>query len=105
MFQIFVKTVYVTYCTSCFQGIQLWKKCFLPPPHTYQKSMGNPTPTPSIVCTLPPALPLSDEGGVEPPTNFSKREGGLTGSQFLVGSCWERLGDFFHGGGWGAVFT
>ena len=24
--------------------------------------------------------------------------GGLTGSQFLEGGCWERRGDFFHGG-------
>ena len=27
----------------------------------------------------------------DPPTNFSKR-GGLAGSQFLEGGCWERGG-------------
>ena len=36
-------------------------------------------------------------GGAEPPTKFSKR-GGLTGSQFLKGSCWERGVTFFIGG-------
>ena len=40
-------------------------------------------------------------GGVEPPTKFSKR-GGLTGSQFLEGGCWERVDELFHGAG-GAV--
>ena len=34
---------------------------------------------------------------VEHPTKFSKR-GGLAGSQFLEGDCWERGSDFFHGG-------
>ena len=28
--------------------------------------------------------------GVELPTEFSKRRGGLTGPQFLKGVCWER---------------
>ena len=35
-------------------------------------------------------------GRVEPPTKFSKR-GGLTGSQFLEGGCWERECEFFSG--------
>ena len=35
--------------------------------------------------------------GVEPPTKFLKR-GGLTGSQFLEGGCWERRLTFFQGG-------
>ena len=35
-------------------------------------------------------------GGVEPPTKFSKRGGGLTRSQFLEG-FWERGDDFFQG--------
>ena len=30
--------------------------------------------------------------GVEPPTKFSKRRGGLIGSHFLKGDCWEREG-------------
>ena len=34
--------------------------------------------------------------GVEPPTKFPKR-GGLTGSQFLEGSCWEGGVTFFKG--------
>ena len=38
-----------------------------------------------------------------PLTKFSKKEGGgeggLTGSQFLEGGCWERGGDFFRDGG------
>ena len=33
--------------------------------------------------------PLLSAGGIEPPTKFKKR-GGLTGSQLLEGSCWER---------------
>ena len=41
--------------------------------------------------------PLS-AGGVEPPTKFSKRWGGLTGTQLLERGCWERGGDFFQGG-------
>ena len=31
------------------------------------------------------------QGGVEPPTKFSKK-GGLTGPQLLEGGCWERGG-------------
>ena len=51
-----------------------------------------------IVCT---PLFCWGGGGVEHPTKFSKREGGLTESQFLDGGCWEREGDFFQrrGGG------
>ena len=37
-------------------------------------------------------LPFSRGGGVEPPTKFSKRGGGLTGPQILEGGCWERGG-------------
>ena len=37
-------------------------------------------------------------GGVEPPTKFSKKGGGLTGPQILDGGCWERGADFFQGG-------
>ena len=47
------------------------------------------------VCTPPPL----SAGGIEPPTKFSKRGGGLTGPQLLEGDCWERgEDDFFHGG-------
>ena len=47
---------------------------------------------------------LLEMGWVEPPTKFSKGggrgRGGLTGSQFLEGDCWEREGgDFFRGEG------
>ena len=28
-------------------------------------------------------------GGIEPPTKFSKKRGGLTGPQLLVWICWE----------------
>ena len=35
--------------------------------------------------------------GSESPTKFSKEEGGLIGSQFLQGGCWDRGGDFFQG--------
>ena len=38
-----------------------------------------------IFCA-PPTF-LLEEGGVEPPTKFSKKGGGLTGSQFLEGGC------------------
>ena len=38
-------------------------------------------------------LPLfAGWGGVESPTKFSKRGGGLTGPRFLEGGCWERGG-------------
>ena len=37
-------------------------------------------------------------GGVEPPTKFSEKGGGLTGPQLLEGVCWERGGDFFQWG-------
>ena len=36
-------------------------------------------------------------GGVEPPTQFSKR-GGSTGPQFLEGVAGKEGGDFFQGG-------
>ena len=42
---------------------------------------------------IPPFL----QQGVEPPTKFSKRWGGLTGPQILDVGCWERGGDFFQG--------
>ena len=38
-------------------------------------------------------------GGVEPPTKFSKRGGGLTAPQLLEEGCWERGSDFFQRGG------
>ena len=47
--------------------------------------------------------PLSAAGGFEPPTNFSKREGGFTGPQLLEGICWEQGGDFIQVGV--AIFT
>ena len=47
-----------------------------------------------IVCTPPPA----GRGGIEPPTNFSKRVG-LAGSQFLEGGYGERGGGGFFSGG------
>ena len=37
--------------------------------------------------------------GSESSTKFSEKEGGLIGSQFLQGSCWDRGGDFFQGEG------
>ena len=37
------------------------------------------------------------DGGVEPPTKFSKRRGGLIGSHLLKGDCWERGDDFSWG--------
>ena len=43
-----------------------------------------------IVCTLPPAF--LQGRGVEFPTKFSKRGGGLAGPQLLEGGCWERGG-------------
>ena len=46
-----------------------------------------------ILCT-----PVSVGGGVEPPIRFLKRWGGLTGSQFLEGVCWERGVTFFRRG-------
>ena len=42
--------------------------------------------------------PLSAGEGVEPPTKFLKREGGLTGPQLLEGGCWERGGCIFSRG-------
>ena len=36
--------------------------------------------------------------GVEPPTNFSKREWDLTGPQFLLGDLWERGVTYFRVG-------
>ena len=44
--------------------------------------------------------------GVESPTKFLKRVGGggLTGPPLLEEGCWERGGDFFHGGGGVAIF-
>ena len=51
-----------------------------------------------IVCTSPPFL----LGGSVSYQIFKKGGGGLTGSQFLEGGCWERGGDFFQGV---AVFT
>ena len=48
-----------------------------------------------IACT--PSL-SAGSGGIEPPNKFSKKGGGLTGSQFLEEGCWERGGDFFQGG-------
>ena len=38
------------------------------------------------------------EGGIEPPTNFSKSES-LKGPQLLEVNCWKREGDFFQGMG------
>ena len=44
-------------------------------------------------------------GGVEPPTKFSKRGGGLTGRQLLEGDAGKEDDDFFQGR-WGvAIFT
>ena len=42
--------------------------------------------------------------GVEPPTKFSKRGGGLDRPQLLEG-CWERAGDLFQGGEGGLQFS
>ena len=59
-----------------------------------------------MVCT---PLLFCQGWGVEPPTKFSKKggegrgRGGMTGSQFLEGDCWERGDDFFYGEV--AVFT
>ena len=44
-------------------------------------------------CVHPPP-PLSAGRGVEPPTKFSKKGGGLDRTKLLVGSCWERGVDF-----------
>ena len=50
-----------------------------------------------IVCSPPPPFCWVGGGGVvEPPTKFFKRWGGLTRSQFLEGSCWERGGELFQ---------
>ena len=50
-----------------------------------------------IVCSPPPlSAGLGGGGVVEPPTKFFKRWGGLTRSQFLEGSCWERGGELFQ---------
>ena len=46
--------------------------------------------------------------GVEPPTQFSKREdgaGGLAWPQFLEGVAGKEGGDFFQGEGGVAIFT
>ena len=42
--------------------------------------------------------------GLEPPTKFSKRGGGLTGPQLLEGVAGEEGADLFKGGGV-AIFT
>ena len=63
-----------------------------------------------IVCTPPPFLlgvgvgvgVGMGVGGLSLLSNFQKG-GGLKGSQFLEGGCWERGGDFFSGRV--AVFT
>ena len=53
----------------------------------------------------PPPPPLSAGEEVEPPTEFSKRGGGLTGTQLLEEDCWERGSGFFRGERGGAIFT
>ena len=45
----------------------------------------------------PPSRSAEGEGEVEPSTNFSKRGGGLTGSQFLEGVAGKEGGDLFQG--------
>ena len=40
----------------------------------------------------------AERGGVEPTRKLSKRGEGLTGSQFLEGGCWERVGSLFSEG-------
>ena len=44
-------------------------------------------------------LPLSAGGGVESPTKYSKRGGGLVESQFLEGVAGKEGDDFFQGKG------
>ena len=46
--------------------------------------------------------PFLQEGGVEPPTKFSKKKGGggLTGPQLLEGVPGKEEGDFFQGRGY-----
>ena len=43
-------------------------------------------------------LLLGGRRGVESDQISEKKEGGMTGSQFLQGSCWERGGGFFQSG-------
>ena len=63
-----------------------------------------------IVCPRPSHHPFllkgweGGGGGIEPPTKFSKKGGGLAGSQFLEGIAWKEGVAFFEGGG-GVVFT
>ena len=38
------------------------------------------------------------QGGIEPPTKFSKEGGSLAGPQLLEEDYWERGDDFFEGG-------
>ena len=45
----------------------------------------------------PPFLLGVEEGGVEPPTKFLKRGGGLGRISILRGGCWVKRGDFFQG--------
>ena len=49
----------------------------------------------------PPHPSCQGGGGVEPPTNFQKGGGSLTGPQLLEGSCWERGKWLFSEGGGG----
>ena len=46
---------------------------------------------------------LFSAGEIEPSSKFSKR-GGLTGSHFLDGGCWERGGGWLFSGGGGCSF-
>ena len=53
----------------------------------------------------PPHPSCHGGGGVEPPTNFQKGGGSLTGPQLLEGSCWERGKWLFSEGGGGLQFS
>ena len=51
----------------------------------------------SHISTPAPPSFWGEGGGLNLQPNFQKEGGGcLTGSQFLVGGCWERGGDFFQ---------
>ena len=59
------------------------------------------TEIPKITHSVQPPSPFLLGGGFDPSTKLSKRGRGLTGPQHLEGSCWERGGDLFQGGGGG----
>ena len=48
--------------------------------------------------------PLSAREGLSLQPNFQKGVGGLTGTPFLEGGCWERGGGGGGGGGGGMTF-